>query len=157
MKSFIIALGVLLFIGCGDSQSGSSTSAKNKGGVNVKITKQMGDMMSDTLSYLPLIGNLARSKDASEKENEFLVIGKGIERGDNLSVRKLSKLVYQHGDVVKRLTLAIPNNDKYQSIDVKNFEDFATRYGSIKFQLENWYNHFAGLGNCRFLRWEMIN
>ncbi len=158
MKSFLLAIGVLLFIGCGDNQSSSSSSSKDKKkGVDVRVIKQMGEMVPDTLAYLPLIGSLAESKDASEKNTLFLVIGKDIERGDHLSVRKLSKLVYRHGNQTKRLTLSIPINDKYQSIDVKNFEDFATRYGSIKFQLENWYNHFAGLGNCRFLRWEMIN
>lgn len=146
-----------MILGCGNDRSRSSSKKDGNEGVSIKITKQMGQMLSDTLNYLPLIGSLGASNEAAEEGNEFLVIGKDIEKGDNMSIRKLSTLVFSHGKATHRVVVCVPIDDKYQSIDVKNFEEFATKYGSIKFQLENWYNHFAGLGNCRFLRWEMIN
>lgn len=161
MKSFLLCLTVFIsfmfLAGCGNNQTGSSSSKNTKEGTDVRVVKQMGEMLSDTLSYLPLIGSLAESGADGEEGNVFLIIGKDLENGDNLSVQKLSKLVFTHGNDLHRVIISVPNDKKYQSIEVKNFEDFATRYGSIKFQLENWYNHFAGLGNCRFVRWEMIN
>lgn len=161
MKSFlpglILFMSSFMILSCGNSSSGSASSKKSQEGVEVKITQQMGEMLSDTLSYLPLIGSMAQSRETGEENNQFLVLGKDIEKGDNMSVRKLAKLVYSHGNELQRLVVCIPLDEDYQSVEVKNFEDFATKYGSIKFQLENWYNHFAGLGNCRFIRWEMVN
>jgi len=125
-------------------------------GVAVRVVNRMGEMPSDTIQYLPLIGSLAEGKNGTKEENKFLIIGKNLDNGDNLNVYPLATFVFESGKIEQKLKLCVPVSERFVSIPVKDFDEFATKYGTVKNAIENWYNHFAGLGKSRFLRWEHI-
>ncbi len=146
----------LALYSCSSNETNGNGSNEKEKGVEVRIIKEMGEMYSDTIRYLPLIGSIAEVKESGDFSNH-LVIGKNLEKGDNIEVRYLSTLVFKHGESIHKLDLSIPISEKYQSLEVQNFNELAAKYGSVKWAIENWYNHFAGLGKSRFLGWEPIS
>ncbi len=155
MKSgYLFFLGTIMLCAC--NTDFNKKERKSDDGVSVRVTHRMGELPSDTIQYLPLIGSLAEGKDEEDKKNQYLIIGKDLDNGDNLRVYPLSTLVFESGNVEQKLKLSVPTSEKFSSIKVRDFEEFATNYASIKIAIENWYNHFGGLGNSKFLRWEYI-
>jgi len=154
-SSLFFCISSLLIFGCNDSESMHDSNKKE--GVSIRITKAMGEMSNDTIQYLPLIGSLGKRKTKDPNDTQFLVLGKDIKAGDNISVKHLSTLIYQYKGIVEEIALAVPLNERNQCFKVESFEQFATEYGSVKFALENWYNHFGGLGNSKFIRWDHVS
>lgn len=154
----MISLGLIsVFNSCADnSQKGKKKNEGKTDLIEVRVTQAMGTALADSIKYLPLIGSMAEAKISAEANNPFLIVGKDISKGDNLMVKKIATIVYSHHGVEQRLFLAFPDDAKYQSLDADNFNDFATSYISVKWQIENWYNHFAGLGKSKFLKWELL-
>jgi len=156
LKHLLFWICLMVIFSCSQNSNNGNSSNAAEDGVEVRIIRQMGQLPADTIQYLPLIGNLAEVK-SSETQLFHLVLGKDMENGDNAKVKELSTLVYQHGKEIHKLRLSVPISGKYSSIKVDNFEELATKYGSVKWALESWYNHFAGLGKSKFLRWENLN
>jgi hypothetical protein len=155
LKTNLLFFTFLLLFSCRSDDKVKNIDYSKDGGKLVRVIKQMGEMPADSIQYLPLIGNLAQSK-AENDSLEYLIIGKNIENGDNLYVMELSTLVYNHENRVQKIIISVPLDKQFKSLDVSSFEELATNYGSVKWALENWYNHFGGLGNSKFIRWEMV-
>jgi len=154
-KLIFFLLCISCAVSCSDTNVKSKSQDSNQEGLEVRVVRQMGQMPADTINYLPLIGSMAESK-SSEDSFMHLILGKNIENGDNLRVRELSTLVFKHGSDTHKIIISVPIDEQFRSIDVNSFEELATQYGSIKWALESWYNHFGGLGNSRFVRWEKV-
>lgn len=155
LKLKFFLLFILCAASCSDSSVKSQRQESNEEGLEVRVVRQMGQMPADTINYLPLIGSMAESK-SSEDSLMHLILGKNIENGANLRVQELSTLVFNHGADTHKIIISVPIDEQFRSIDVNSFEELATQYGSIKWALESWYNHFGGLGNSRFVRWEKV-
>lgn len=154
-KLHIILIFLLGLYACSDSVKKSNTEVSEEKGIQVRVIKQMGQMLSDSIQYLPLIGSLAESKVEGDT-SLYLILGKNIENGNNFQVKALSTLVYMHNNKIHKVVISVPLAEQYRSLNVNSFEELATSYGSVKWALESWYNHFGGLGNSRFIKWENL-
>lgn len=155
-KLHLILIILFGLIACSDSAKKSNSKVNDEEGVQVRIIKQMGQMPSDSIRYLPLIGSLAESKVEGDTA-QYLILGKNIENGNNFQVKALSTLVYSHNNEMHKVIISVPLDEQYRSLNVNSFEQLATSYGSVKWALESWYNHFGGLGNSRFIKWENLS
>ncbi|MEE9439581.1 MAG: inorganic diphosphatase [Saprospiraceae bacterium] len=149
---YIIGLLVFTLISCKDKVEVKSVMINNKGGVTVSVKHCAGDRWDPKSDFLPLPMNIA-----SVNGFNFLVLSDRLEKGKKLNVLPIGALRLMEHDTLNTYVIAIPTDRELKSIRVKNFDEFATLYSSVKWIIEQYMLSRRHGNDIKLKSWENEN
>jgi len=121
-------------------------------GLTVNVRHSAGDQWSSTDQFLPLPFNVAKAGN-----NDILILGKRIKRGEKLNVNPIGAIRIVQNDTLNTYILSIPTKAKYQSLQASDFDEFSTVHSGAKWIIEQYLLNRRQTFSTKLKSWENEN
>lgn len=176
--AMLFCISFILWASC-DRQGQRKTAEQAKAGISpaaeeVKVLATAGSndlIMWDTLAggiyiarneldFLPLPGNMAILEAPDLKTGRLqtylpvMILSKPLEVNEKINVKIIGCFVVERNRKIEQTLIAIPVDERQQSIRVEHFVDFITDYEPVRNILQHWLLYYRPSQNVRMVGWK---
>lgn len=100
---------------------------------------------------------MSKDKQGDGDPLDVLVLSKRLATGKMVSVKPIALLQMEDGDELDHKVLSIPIEDKYKTIDIKNFQDLSKNHHAIRRMIGEWFLNYDKTAKIKILGWSDEN
>lgn len=121
-------------------------------GLQVWMNRKAGSI-DDKIDYLPAPFNEAHTFNAAEDTLRVLILAPALEQ-KQLRVIPFAMLQLRYSNTTVPYIIAYPAESHLRSMYPQDYDDFMTRYYSVKWIIETWFSNHLGLGKVKNILWD---
>jgi inorganic pyrophosphatase len=114
------------------------------------------------IRFLPYPGNygfvpgtlMDKDRGGDGDALDIIVLGEAVATGTVLAVKPIGAMLLEDRGETDTKIVALPAAPDAVNLGVDNFLDFAVQYDAARRILEDWFTHYKGRGQVKFVRWE---
>jgi inorganic pyrophosphatase len=124
--------------------------------------KQELEAVTDTMHFLPYPGNFgfilrpgAIEKSLKRTDHiSCLILTSAISEKEVVEVYSIGVLTLEKDGIEEHIIICIPVEKEQQTMQIKDFVDFMTKYEAVRFQIQHWFLNYKGPNMVRIKGWE---
>ena len=109
--------------------------------------------VTENYDYLPALFNEAHAYNAAEDTLRVIVLSPALDQ-KQLRVIPFATLKIRQGNKLISYVISYPAESHLRSMNPADFDDFMTRYYSVKWMIETWFSNYKGLGTIKIVGWD---